>query len=158
MNINVIHLKNFQPEDNTNTYFYIGRYNSSLKKYPNLIQIELGNPFHVKEYGRGNCIHRYRLLARSLWLAYQKQKTSIPIDPIIQEHIARENLITLEQANQFHQKIEQIVLACEQAEKQGTSVFLVCYCAPKPCHGDVIKEAVLKLIEKRKQQNSPKLK
>ena len=31
--------------------------------------------------------------------------------------------------------------------KLGENINLVCYCKPKPCHGDIIKEYILKQIE-----------
>lgn len=31
-------------------------------------------------------------------------------------------------------------------DNTGEPVYLVCYCAPKPCHGDVIKELILSAI------------
>jgi len=36
------------------------------------------------------------------------------------------------------QEIERIV----KAVKEGKDVQLVCNCKPKPCHGDIIKEAI----------------
>jgi len=39
----------------------------------------------------------------------------------------------------------------------GRSVYLVCYCKPNPCHGDVIKNIVEEKVRERQKDFSPLL-
>lgn len=39
-------------------------------------------------------------------------------------------------------KLQEFIIACQQRHLSGEHIKLVCYCAPLPCHGDVIKEFI----------------
>jgi hypothetical protein len=72
-----------------------------------------GNPFPINNVeNRDMVIRRYR---NHLWLVLQKED---PTNPLC---IAFDNLV--ERAKTEH-------------------INLVCYCAPHPCHGDVLKAAI----------------
>lgn len=43
---------------------------------------------------------------------------------------------------EFKKKIRKMVVDLKMGEK----VYLVCYCSPKPCHGDVIRDYILTQI------------
>lgn len=49
-----------------------------------------------------------------------------------------------------YQKLMELVMRV----KSGETVVLLCCCAPKPCHGDVIKDAILKIIESEELKNA----
>jgi len=38
--------------------------------------------------------------------------------------------------------------------KAGEGLVLMCWCAPLPCHGDVIAKAIMRLAQEDRQQNS----
>lgn len=44
-------------------------------------------------------------------------------------------------------------IASYMLDGTGLPVYLVCYCSPKPCHGDIIKKVILEAINATKQDN-----
>lgn len=39
-------------------------------------------------------------------------------------------------------KLNEIYIAAKKAKENNSIVYLVCFCAPKLCHGDVLKEII----------------
>lgn len=72
----------------------------------------LGNPYKVSDLGRGNCIEPYRG-----WLAQQIQAKTPSVIAYLNE------------------------VAKASVQRQD-GVRLVCFCKPRACHGDVIKEVI----------------
>lgn len=79
----------------------------------------LGNPFPITETRtRDEAVSQYKI-----WLLQQIQEQNQKVLDMLE-------------------RIGAMVL-----DDTHEPVFLVCYCAPKPCHGDVIKEVILQAIE-----------
>ena len=53
---------------------------------------------------------------------------------------------------QFTNEIDKIY----EKYKSGEDIFLECYCKPKRCHGDIIKEKLERRLIKEKIQNRKK--
>jgi len=72
----------------------------------------LGNPFPKSKYGRAGCIARYRI-----WLWEKLQDSD------------SEQCAELERLSQLY-------------VSQGKRLDLVCWCAPKACHAEVVARAI----------------
>lgn len=114
-NLTVVHIKDSLKTENTAS-LYIGR---GSPKSPKMENAGLGNPFTVKQYGRGKAAEAYRPW---LWKQYNE-------NPAVK------------------QKIDGIV----ERIKAGENIELVCFCKPKPCHGDMIKRLIDYMIEKERK-------
>lgn len=78
--------------------------------------VHLGNPFTVQQYGRDEALNQYKL-----WLGT--------------EHSANyRNMLD---------KVKARLIELETAKQQELSVLLLCWCAPNPCHADIIKDYLL---------------
>ena len=124
--IKVIHIKD-SLKDKDGLYFYIGRTSKNKKKNEKFIYLEgLENPFPInkeatdKNQARNDVIQQFRKYAREQYIKKWILKKSV-------ETIA-EHLLQLE-------------------DKQ--TIYLVCFCKPLACHGDVIREAVLKIAKSK---------
>lgn len=124
--IKVIHIKD-SLKDKDGLYFYIGRTSKNKKKNEKFIYLEgLGNPFPIdkeiadKNQARNDVIQQFRKYAREQYIKKGILKKSV-------ETIAG-HLLQLE-------------------DKQ--TIYLVCLCKPLACHGDVIREAVIKIARSR---------
>ncbi len=91
---------------------YIGR---PMRERPGS---QLGNPFRVEEYGRDTAIKCYHQYLGLLVKAYYEGRRTEPV------------LRTMEN-----------LLDIAYLSLQG-DVELACWCAPLPCHGDIIIRAV----------------
>ena len=80
----------------------------------------LGNPYSVKQHGRLKCINLYER-----WLTHAIQEESEAVMATLQE----------------------ICDAVTQAREQQSHVYLVCWCAPKACHAEIIRDVVEEMLE-----------
>ncbi|MEY3870073.1 MAG: hypothetical protein RLZZ338_3964 [Cyanobacteriota bacterium] len=95
---------------------YIGRANGSY-----LAESPLANPFIIGRDGdRALVIQKYR---QWLWHNLKPWKDSGTVNEVVQE-----------------------LLMIRDRVKEGKHTFLVCWCSPQPCHGDIIIKAVHWLI------------
>ena len=87
----------------------------------------LGNPFSQMEGTKAT----YKVLSREMAINNY--------EPYLEEQIKKRNPEVIQALNAIY----------KLAEKG--EVNLICYCAPKKCHGDIIKNTILKKIEQQKQ-------
>lgn len=141
--VKVIHLRNApsasQNGTNGDVYVYIGRNGAKNKPNPNMIYGNWGNPFRVAEYGHGVCIDMFRNYLRE---NYIKDKRKLQEDPQYRPVVL----------DRLHWLYDLYI----QTKAKGKTLYLVCFCAPKPCHGDVLKETLLKM-EDYYQQHPEKI-
>lgn len=51
--------------------------------------------------------------------------------------------------------VKTVIDGLVQRELRGESTNLVCYCAPSPCHGEIIKQKILSLLPFKLMLNKP---
>lgn len=56
----------------------------------------------------------------------------------------------LEEHEQNNGYMWQTITKLAQRVTDGEKIALMCWCAPKPCHGDIIRSAILNVIKLRK--------
>ena len=83
----------------------------------------LGNPFSVKQHGRGDALELYKQ-----WLNLQWKTNNRPV-------------------------IDELFRLADILKEHG-SLTLICWCAPAPCHGDLIAKAVKNIVENDLKNNA----
>ena len=78
----------------------------------------LGNPFKVKPHGP------------------HERGTTLPL---YERHLRR---LIAEKDAETCRELNRIYSMARDAQRAGTDVLLMCFCSPKPCHGDVIRRIV----------------
>lgn len=122
--ITVVNKYKHKPTEND---FYIGRG-------------KLGNPYTHLD----NTKARFRVSSREEAVEHYKIYINNILNGVVIEN-DEQNLL----GNIFKQKyLEELQKIKNATEKQD--IYLVCFCAPKSCHGDVIKEIIEKYIEEQK--------
>ena len=54
---------------------------------------------------------------------------------------------------QIKSKVYQELLTIATRIKSGTKIRLICFCSPKPCHGDIVVKSINWLTENRGEQS-----
>lgn len=123
---NVDHTDKTEPKKLYTLYAYIGRSSSSKTSsvMDNSFSV-LCNPFRLEV---DNVANRKMVIDKFREYAYKQMQFKTG----------------------FYQKIQELVKFLK--EEQYDVIYLVCFCKPKDCHGDVVKELVLQ--EFLKQYNS----
>jgi Domain of unknown function (DUF4326) len=96
----------------------------------------LGNPFFLREENeRAAVIQAYR---KYLWQCLQTNSNR----PVDIHQIARQLDVTV--ATNYKLRTSTVVVnEIEALANSQENILLLCWCAPKACHGDVIKNCVL---------------
>lgn len=120
--IEVIHIKqiaDLQTNEN-NKFIYIGRYNPNILKYDYIENANLGNPFKLEnqtEEARVDCINKFD-----------------------------EYLKNLKQTDKYYKNIVSLLNKIKNSNEKD-KFHLVCFCKPKLCHGDSLKDFMIELDE-----------
>ena len=120
--IEVIHIKqiaDLQTNEN-NKFIYIGRYNPNILKYDYIENANLGNPFKLEnqtEEARVDCINKFD-----------------------------EYLKNLKQTDKYYKNIVSLLNKIKNSNEKD-KFYLVCFCKPKLCHGDSLKDFMIELDE-----------
>ena len=123
--IEVIHIKqiaDLQTNEN-NKFIYIGRYNPNILKYDYIENANIGNPFKLEnktEEARIDCIDKFDEYLKNLKPTDRHYKNIVSLLKEIKNS---------DDNNKFH---------------------LVCFCKPKLCHGDSLKDFMIELDNKQK--------
>lgn len=124
--IKVIHIKDSGKDEN-GIYFYIGRIYNSNKKNTKFIYLNgLANPFAINKLAENQTIERNRVINEFREYARQKYIQQGEIKQSVE--IIAERLLNL---------------------NDNQTIYLVCFCKPLPCHGDLIREAVIKIANSK---------
>lgn len=88
----------------------------------------LGNPFKVKPYGP------------------HERGTTLPLyEDHLRGRLAQKHRPTCDEMNRLYAR-------ARKAQAEGSELLLMCFCAPKPCHADVVKKVLDEQLSAR--QNS----
>lgn len=102
-------------------YVYIGRRRNPIKSKPTIMDESfsvLCNPFHISnDNSRQEVLMAYR--------KYANEQMKIK--------------------GKFFNKVQELVNMLKN--NQYDKIYLVCFCKPHDCHGDIIKEIVLQLLD-----------
>lgn len=118
--IEVIHIKqiaDLQTNEN-NKFIYIGRYNPNILKYDYIENANIGNPFKLEnqtEEARVDCINKFD-----------------------------EYLKNLKQTDKYYKNIVSLLNKIKNSN-ENDKFHLVCFCKPKLCHGDSLKDFMIEL-------------
>lgn len=121
--IEVIHIKQIADlrEDENNKFIYIGRYNPNILKYGYIENANLGNPFKLENQtkeARIDCINKFD-----------------------------EYLKNLKSTDRYYKNIISLLNQIKNSDEDD-KFHLVCFCKPKLCHGDSIKDFMIELENK----------
>lgn len=124
--IEVIHIKqiaDLQTNEN-NKFIYIGRYNPNILKYDYIENANLGNPFKLEnqtEEARVDCINKFD-----------------------------EYLKNLKPTDRYYKNIISLLKEIKNSD-DNNKFHLVCFCKPKICHGDSLKDFMIELDNKENE-------
>lgn len=123
--IEVIHIKQIADlqNDSNNKFIYIGRYNPNILKYNYIENANLGNLFKLEnktEEARVDCINKFD-----------------------------EYLKNLKQTDKYYKNIVSLLNKIKNSN-ENDKFHLVCFCKPKLCHGDSLKDFMIELDNKKK--------
>ena len=118
--IKVIHIKQIADlqNDSNNKFIYIGRYNPNILKYAYIENANLGNPFKLEnqtEEARIDCINKFD-----------------------------EYLKNLKPTDRYYRNIVSLLNQIKNSNEDD-KFHLVCFCKPKLCHGDSLKDFMIEL-------------
>ena len=118
--IEVIHIKQIADlqNDSNNKFIYIGRYNSNILKYNYIENANLGNPFKL-----------------------ENQTEEARIDSI---NKFDEYLKNLKPTDRYYRNIVSLLNKIKNSN-ENDKFHLVCFCKPKLCHGDSLKDFMIEL-------------
>lgn len=118
--IEVIHIKQIADlqNDSNNKFIYIGRYNSNILKYNYIENANLGNPFKL-----------------------ENQTEEARIDSI---NKFDEYLKNLKPTDRYYRNIVSLLNKIQNSN-ENDKFHLVCFCKPKLCHGDSLKDFMIEL-------------
>ena len=121
--IEVIHIKQIADlqNDSNNKFIYIGRYNSNILKYNYIENANLGNPFKL-----------------------ENQTEEARIDSI---NKFDEYLKNLKPTDRYYRNIVSLLNKIKNSN-ENDKFHLVCFCKPKLCHGDSLKDFMIELENK----------
>ena len=120
--IEVIHIKQIADlkNDSNNKFIYIGRYNPNILKYDYIENANLGNPFKL-----------------------ENQTEEARIDSI---NKFDEYLKNLKPTDRYYRNIVSLLNKIKNSN-ENDKFHLVCFCKPKLCHGDSLKDFMIYLDE-----------
>ena len=118
--IEVIHIKQIADlqNDSNNKFIYIGRYNYNILKYNYIENANLGNPFKL-----------------------ENQTEEARIDSI---NKFDEYLKNLKPTDRYYRNIVSLLNKIKNSN-ENDKFHLVCFCKPKLCHGDSLKDFMIEL-------------
>lgn len=121
--IEVIHIKQIADlqNDSNNKFIYIGRYNSNILKYNYIENANLGNLFKL-----------------------ENQTEEARIDSI---NKFDEYLKNLKPTDRYYRNIVSLLNKIKNSN-ENDKFHLVCFCKPKLCHGDSLKDFMIELENK----------
>ena len=111
--------KKYKPQEGKDNYVFVGR--------PSI----LGNPYPLSSYSRAESIRLYRMWLAASFLGWTKDSYSPRSGGYVQ------NL-----DNDIRNELKRLASLLLRHGR----LYLECFCAPKPCHGEVIAKAIFHLI------------
>ena len=117
--IKVIHIKQIADlrNDSNNKFIYIGRYNPNILKYDYIENANIGNPFKL-----------------------ENQTEEARVDCI---NKFDEYLKNLKQTDKYYKNI--VSLLKIKKSNVNDKFHLICFCKPKFCHSDSLKDFMIEL-------------
>ena len=80
----------------------------------------------------------------------EKTKAQFQADDVM-DSIMKYEAYLKQEIMKGNKQITEVINTLIEIEEMGETVNLVCFCAPRPCHGNVIKDLVLGIIKERKK-------
>lgn len=104
-----------------------------------IIQVVNIRQFSEKTITDGVCIHIFRpnILGNPFYMRDESERelVNIKFHKYLQEEYRKRG------------KVYDELMRLVDLVKYGHNLYLICFCAPKPCHGDIIAQAIRGIIE-----------